>query len=312
MRAAVGTVGGAVVGFAAWVLMIIVTSGVCSLPVLEILWCSPALPGTSMSSELALWDFVLLVVFVMGGAVVGREQIGELRRASRSARDDFVETQDEQNEDNSLLAANEDIDEEPLSPRAGHWPERNQSGFPQVTLEAWLWWPETDEWENATLTATVTPATSADQFEEFHLAIEKGDGAELIKPDTVWMHERTDLESDYPVYELRVLSSDGNSGEALYRCLVSSESPWLGDLCRYLGGYWEIRGRNPRGPQEFDAMPVLKADWPEEVSSLVEEQATTVDEPARPHDQRWCSVRKANVLPAPDGVCPACGTKIGT
>ncbi len=50
---------------------------------------------------------------------------------------------------------------------------------------------------------------------------------------------------------------------------------------------------------------------PGKVLPFTGEQATTFDKPARVHDSRWCSVRKANILPGPDGVCPACGTRVG-
>jgi hypothetical protein len=50
---------------------------------------------------------------------------------------------------------------------------------------------------------------------------------------------------------------------------------------------------------------------PGKVFPRTDQQATTGYEPARVHDSRWCSVRRANILPGPDGVCPACGTRVG-
>lgn len=58
---------------------------------------------------------------------------------------------------------------------------------------------------------------------------------------------------------------------------------------------------SPKEPEEPDPMPVLPDD-----------QVTTVDDPARPHDDHWCSVREASILPKPDGRCPACGAQINT
>jgi len=49
---------------------------------------------------------------------------------------------------------------------------------------------------------------------------------------------------------------------------------------------------------------------PGKVFPLTSEQNETVDELTLVHDSRWCSVRRVNILPGPDGVCPACGTRI--
>ena len=75
MRFAKGAAGlllGAVAGAAAWVLMIVVTSGICSVPVLEILWCTVSpLAGGSVSDSITLWDLLLAVGFVGAGAYGG-------------------------------------------------------------------------------------------------------------------------------------------------------------------------------------------------------------------------------------------------
>ena len=131
-------------------------------------------PGTGLFDD-AFFEFLI-------GLVLAGVGWRGFRNAARPVPDHGVTIQSEQKEENNLRSADEAIEEEALSPRAGHWPERNQSGFPQVTLEAWLWWPEIDDWENATLTATVTPATSDGQIETFHLAIEKGDRVEHLCP----------------------------------------------------------------------------------------------------------------------------------
>lgn len=64
---------GMAVGIAAWVLMIIVTSGVCSVPVLHMLWCSLPLGGGA-PQHVTPWDWVLLVFFIGAGFAAGLEE----------------------------------------------------------------------------------------------------------------------------------------------------------------------------------------------------------------------------------------------
>ena len=73
---------------------------------------------------------------------------------------------------------------------------------------------------------------------------------------------------------------------------------------RVLNAYDRFMARRRKGKTK-------ELGQPGKLSLLTPEQATTVDEPARLHDRRWCSVRRANILPGPDGVCPACGTRVG-
>lgn len=50
---------GAVAGICLWALMIVVTTGVCSVPVLSVLWCTT--PFGSIPTSITFWDLVLLV-----------------------------------------------------------------------------------------------------------------------------------------------------------------------------------------------------------------------------------------------------------
>lgn len=199
---------------------------------------------------------------------------------------------------------------EPPAPWAGHWPERDGRGFPQLTVGAWLWAPGLDDWEGAVLTATVRPADSPKQKEELHLVIDLEDSSESVLPRAAWMYERIDLESDQQIYELRARGSFGVSDDDLYHCLVSSQSPWLAELCRYLEGSWEMRGQNPKGPAEFDELPALKWVEPDESNPVMRQEDTIAEGSLRPHDDRWCSVREANILLGRDRVCPGCGSVI--
>ncbi len=71
-RNVLGAVGGALAGFGIWVAMIVITTGVCSVPILKTLWCTvPVLPVPTISSSITLWDLFLLVVFIGIGAKVG-------------------------------------------------------------------------------------------------------------------------------------------------------------------------------------------------------------------------------------------------
>jgi len=79
-RSILGAVLGALGGLGMWIVMIVVTTGVCAVPVLSTLWCT-VLPyaGPSTYSSITLWDVILLIIFIGIGASTGS-------RASRSAR----------------------------------------------------------------------------------------------------------------------------------------------------------------------------------------------------------------------------------
>lgn len=68
----VGAIVGGLGGFALWVAMIVVTTGVCSIPILSTLWCT-VLPyaGPTTYSSIMLWDMLLLVIFIGIGASMG-------------------------------------------------------------------------------------------------------------------------------------------------------------------------------------------------------------------------------------------------
>jgi hypothetical protein len=65
--------GGAVAGAAAWAVVIAVTTGVCSIPVLNVLWCTvpTALGAVSVPDHITWWDMFLLIFFVGAGAKAG-------------------------------------------------------------------------------------------------------------------------------------------------------------------------------------------------------------------------------------------------
>jgi len=67
-----GAIVGALGGIAMWVVMIVITTGVCSIPILSTLWCT-VLPygGSSTYSSITLWDMILLVIFIGIGASTG-------------------------------------------------------------------------------------------------------------------------------------------------------------------------------------------------------------------------------------------------
>ena len=69
---AISAIVGGLGGIAMWVVMIVVTTGVCSVPILSTLWCT-VLPyaGPSTYSSITLWDMVLLVIFIGIGASMG-------------------------------------------------------------------------------------------------------------------------------------------------------------------------------------------------------------------------------------------------
>ena len=64
------------------------------------------------------------------------------------------------------------------------------------------------------------------------------------------------------------------------------------------------------------AIRIYRPDRAQEVDDFLGEigySDRAVDKPAHHlHSFRWCSVKKANILPGPDGVCPACGKRIGS
>jgi small-conductance mechanosensitive channel len=68
----VGAVLGGLAGLGIWIGMIVITTGVCAVPVLNTLWCTP-LPYASgaVSSSISLWDMFLLVVFIIVGVRTG-------------------------------------------------------------------------------------------------------------------------------------------------------------------------------------------------------------------------------------------------
>ena len=78
------TIGGMLIGGVAWCVMIAVTSGVCAVPYLSDLWCTVPLGGKQAFQSINLWDWFLLVVFVIGGASAGGEFLAdEIKRARR-------------------------------------------------------------------------------------------------------------------------------------------------------------------------------------------------------------------------------------
>jgi hypothetical protein len=72
LKGVAGVTLGAVAGVVAWIVMILVTSGVCSVPVLSTLWCTIG-PGSggSLSLTITLWDMVLLIGFGGAGGYMG-------------------------------------------------------------------------------------------------------------------------------------------------------------------------------------------------------------------------------------------------
>ena len=69
---AISAIVGGLGGIAMWVVMIVVTTGVCSVPILSTLWCT-VLPyaGPSTYSSITLWDMFLLIAFVVVGGITG-------------------------------------------------------------------------------------------------------------------------------------------------------------------------------------------------------------------------------------------------
>jgi len=68
----VGAVLGGLSGLGIWIAMVVITTGVCAIPILNTLWCTP-LPYASgaVSSSISLWDMFLLVVFIIVGIRTG-------------------------------------------------------------------------------------------------------------------------------------------------------------------------------------------------------------------------------------------------
>lgn len=71
MRSVLSALVGGMAGFVVWIVMIGVTGGICSVPVLSLLMCASA-PGT-ITFDVGIWDTFLLVLFVGGGARAGWE-----------------------------------------------------------------------------------------------------------------------------------------------------------------------------------------------------------------------------------------------
>ena len=69
LRLMIGVPSGAVAGAAGWGVMIAVTSGVCSVPLLKVARCTS--PGASVPDSITLWDWWLLVAFVAAGVGAG-------------------------------------------------------------------------------------------------------------------------------------------------------------------------------------------------------------------------------------------------
>jgi hypothetical protein len=78
-----GAIAGGVGGFALWVVMIVVTTGVCSIPLLKTLRYTIPYAGSTTYSSITLWDMVLLVIFIgIGGsmgATRGSRKLPEVR-----------------------------------------------------------------------------------------------------------------------------------------------------------------------------------------------------------------------------------------
>jgi len=69
-----GAVAGGLAGIGIWVAMIVITTGVCAVPILKTLWCTvPVIPAPTIPSSITLWDLFLLVVFIGIGAKVGSQ-----------------------------------------------------------------------------------------------------------------------------------------------------------------------------------------------------------------------------------------------
>jgi hypothetical protein len=68
----VGAILGGFAGLGIWIAMIVITTGVCAVPILSTLWCNP-LPYASagMTSSITLWDMFLFVVFIIVGVRTG-------------------------------------------------------------------------------------------------------------------------------------------------------------------------------------------------------------------------------------------------
>lgn len=144
---------------------------------------------------------------------------------------------------------------------ASHWPERTLDGFPQITLKVRVWWPGLSEWEEATLTASVSQSLSF-TGENFTLLIEQEGDSRPARTNAVWLLRRDDLGEELPVYELRASTWEVGDDEALqYRFFVATSSPWWEELHDYLAARWISQGKSPTGPEDFDSV-TLGGDQP--------------------------------------------------
>lgn len=136
-----------------------------------------------------------------------------------------------------------------------HWPERTVDGFPQITIDARIWWPGLPGWDRVKLTAYVSKSL-AFAGGNFNLLIEQDGDSKPARANAVWLLRRNDVNEDLPVYELRASTWDIGSDAHNYRFLIASSSPWCGELEEYLTARWISAGKSPRGPTEFDAEPL--------------------------------------------------------
>jgi len=65
-------------------------------------------------------------------------------------------------------------------------------------------------------------------------------------------------------------------------------------------------------PERKQSGSPKEPEKPDPMLPRPDDQATPLDDPARPHDDHWCSVKEASILPTPDRRCPACGAQIDT
>jgi len=143
---------------------------------------------------------------------------------------------------------------------AARWPERDEEGFPQMTLSVDVWWPGLHDWEPATITASITPSLAfAD--ENFTLLIHQDGDSQPARVQSVWLVMRDELPEPIPVYELRGSTWDGDDDAHRFNFLVVSTSSWLPELHDFLATRWASKGLSPTGPEQF-AWPRLGAARP--------------------------------------------------
>ena len=140
------------------------------------------------------------------------------------------------------------------------WPERTRDGFPQMTLQVMVWWPDLPSWEPATLTAIVSQSL-AFSGDNFTLLIQQEGDPEPARTHAVWMLKRDDLEEEMPVYELRASTWEMGDTPHEFRFLVASSSSWCQELHDYLATRWINKGLSPAGPEAFNA-EALGGDQP--------------------------------------------------